>query len=66
MEALFGDFSVDVEYHFERYTRSDFALDNVPGPGDPANPVSPDDLFLGINDPGYEAHIVSFALTFYF
>ncbi|MBI4714718.1 MAG: MtrB/PioB family outer membrane beta-barrel protein [Nitrospirae bacterium] len=60
------DITLAVEYRYEHSTRTDYALDNIPGPGDPPNPDSPDDLYLGIEDPGYTAHVISLSCTFAF
>jgi hypothetical protein len=58
MESFAKDFSLGMEYRYEHYRVSDYALENFPD--------TPPDLFLGIRDPGYRAHVFSLSCTFYF
>ena len=54
------------EYRYERYRRTDFALDDFPGPGDPPAPLGPADSFLGVRQPSYAAHLLAATLRFSF
>jgi hypothetical protein len=57
--ALRPGVRIGAEYRYERYRRTDFALDDFPGPGDPPASLGPADLFLGARLPGYSVHFVA-------
>jgi len=62
----FKDLRISAGYHYERYKRNDYALDNFPPPVDTIDVNAPEDIFLGVREPDYNLNIFSLSLDFYF